>query len=278
MNNPHPQKKSIDTQNGKIFYWLDNSFPGRPCLVFLHGLSANHTTWLTTARALEKLQLNVLLLDLRGHGHSDKTKQRDLYRWPVFSQDLHNIICQENLTSLILIGYSFGGTIALDYAGRYPDSIAGLIIVSANYLNPLRYKRLSLLTWPAYGVLSFLAWLILWQKRKNYFYYDQDKTQSYWESTFIGLTTMPLSINFWMLAEYAKLNLTDAIGRINCPTLIIKSQHDLLLSSAETQDMALLIKNAAVLTLKKNTHFLASRHQDEITEIIINFLNQKGLI
>ncbi len=277
MEKPLFEQKRLNGSNGQICYFIGQQFPGQPTLVFLHGLSANHTTWLSTAQALEKLHLNVLLLDLRGHGHSDKSKQRNLYRWPVFTQDLREIIRQENLTNVILVGYSFGGTIALDYASQYSDSVNGLIIVSANYLNPLRYKRLSLLTWPAYGLLSVLAWLLLWQKRKQYFYYNHATARRYWDSTFIGLTTMPLTINFWMLAEFANLNLNGALANINCPTLIVKSQHDSLLSSAEAQDMARQIKNASIMTLEKNTHFLASRHQDKITETIIDFVKTENL-
>jgi len=271
------KQKRLETAHGQICYFVSQQFSGRPTLIFLHGLSANHTTWLATAQALEKLQLNILLLDLRGHGHSDKRKQRDLYRWPVFTQDLHAIIRQENQAGVILIGYSFGGTIALDYSGRYPDSVKGLFIVSANYLNPLQYKRLSLLTWPAYGLLSFLAWLVLWQKRKHYYYYNHAIARRYWDSTFIGLTTMPLTINLWMLAEFANLDLSKSLANISCPTLIIKSLHDPLLSAAEAQDIMRQIKNARIITLEKNTHFLASRHQEKLTEIIVNFLKQKNL-
>ncbi|MEK7160936.1 MAG: alpha/beta hydrolase [Patescibacteria group bacterium] len=277
MSDSFLKQKWLSGTRGKICYFISQQFPGQPTLIFLHGLSANHTTWLATAQALEKLQFNVLLLDLRGHGHSDKSKQRDLYRWPVFTQDLREIIRQENLTRVILIGYSFGGSIALDYASQYPDSVRGLFIVSANYLNPLRSKHLSLLTWPAYGFLSLLAWLLFWQKRKQYYYYNQATARRYWDSTFIGLTTMPLTINFWMLAEFANLDLSSELTNINCPTLIVKSQNDSLLSPAEAQDMARQIKNARIIALEKNTHFLASRHQDELTEKIIDFIKTENL-
>ena len=128
-----------------------------------------------------------------------------------------------------------------------------------------------------FSVLYWLAFILLWQKRKTYFYFDQETTTGYWASTFTGFTTMPISINFWMLTEIAKLNLSSALAKIICPTLIIKSSRDPFLSPAEAQDMAQRIKNARIYILRENTHFLASRHREKITETIINFIKTESL-
>ena len=165
----------------------------------------------------------------------------------------------------------------MDYAAKYPDSVNGLILISANYVNPLRYKRLSLLTWPSYFILHFLAFILLWQKRKEYFYLNQETTAGYWASTFTGFTTMPISINFWMLSEMLRLNLSSALAKITCPTLVVKSLRDPFLSPAETQDMAQKIKNARISILREKTHFLASEHQEKIMEMIIDFVKTENL-
>jgi len=271
------EKKWLDTFNGRLCYFTGQKFPGRPTVVLLHGLSANHTTWNAAARAFAKMNLNCLIPDLRGHGHSDKSKKLALYKFPVFTQDLREILLKENLSKFILGGYSFGGPIAIDYAAKYPDSVDGLILISANYLNPLQYKRLSLLTWPIYFFLHFLAFILLWQKRKEYFYFDQETTTGYWASTFTGFTTMPISINLWMLSEIARIDLSSTLGNIACPTLIIKSLHDPFLSTAEAQSMEQKIKNSIIFIIQEKTHFLASEHQEKITKAIIDFIQKENL-
>jgi len=277
MSEPRLQQKWLQTSSGKICYFINKEFENRPAVVLLHGLSSNHTTWNQAARFLKELRLNCLAPDQRGHGHSDKIKKRFLYKLPVFTQDLKEIIEQENLGKVILVGYSYGGYIAIDYAIKNPASVAGLILISANHVNPMKYWHLDFLTPVAAGVLNLLAWLLLWQKRKNYYYYDHATARGYWHSTFTGYTTMPLAINFWMLAAVAYLDFSREIAKINCPTLIIKAKKDPFLSIKEAKDMAAKIKNIKIVTLEEDTHFLASRYQEKIIKVIADWLKEKNL-
>jgi pimeloyl-ACP methyl ester carboxylesterase len=278
MNSLAIEQKWLEGANGKICYFLNKNFENRPTAVFLHGLSANHTTWDNLVQELNRFQLNILLLDLRGHGHSDKSKKRNLYKIPVFTEDLKEIIEKENLSQIILFGYSFGGFIALDYTIKYPKSVATLILISANHTNPLRYMHLNLLTWPAYGAANLLAWLLIWQKRKKYYYFNQATDLGYWRSTLKGYLTMPLSINLWMLSENAHIDFSQDLGKIACPTLIIKSRSDHLVSQAETADMARKIKFSKSVVMDETSHYLASRHQTMISGVIIDFLREKNII
>jgi esterase/lipase len=88
---------------------------------------------------------------------------------------------------------------------------------------------------------------------------------------------MPVSINLWMLSEVFKLNFSQSISKITCPTLIIKSKIDPFISNAETQEMARQIKDTKIVNLTENTHFLGSRNQRELTEAILDFLIQKKI-
>lgn len=175
MNNSYLVEKSVQTDNGKIFYYLNKSFADKPIVIFLHGLSSNHTTWLNTIDLLNKNGYNSLAIDLRGHGLSDKTKNKKLYNLSVFSDDLEKIVQTEKINKFILVGYSFGGSIAIDYAIKRSQSLNGLVLISANHINPLEYKGIKFLTPLALGFINLLAFLLLWQKRKKYYYYQLKK-------------------------------------------------------------------------------------------------------
>lgn len=277
MSESRLQQKWLQTDNGKICYFLNQPPNNQPTLVLLHGLSSNHTTWSETISFFQK-KLNCLTPDLRGHGHSDKTKKRSLYKILVFGEDLKRIIEIEKLSKVILVGYSFGGFIALDYVIKYPESVEALILISTNHVNPLKYKKINFLTPLAYGALNVLAWLLLWQKRKNYYYFDQATASGYWQSTLKGYTTMPLSINLWMLSQAAYLNFDKEISQITCPTLIIKASKDPFLSDKEANEIAEKIHNSKLVTIDEPTHFLASRYQEKIIKVIEDFLKEKNLL
>lgn len=278
MDNLNYEQKWLPTSEGKICYFLKSEFPGRPTAVFLHGLSSNHTTWYFVPQTLKEMKFNCLAPDLRGHGHSDKTRKKSLYKFSVLTEDLKQIIERENLSDIILVGYSFGGFIALDYAIKYPDLVKGLILISANHVNPFKYWHINFLTPLAAGALNLAAWLMRWQKRKKYYYFDQAASHGYWNSTLKGYTTMPLAVNFWMLAEIAHLDFSRDIAQINCPTLLIKSQADPFVSKKEGDEMAHKIKSSKLVVLQESTHFLASRYQQKILETITNFLKKGKII
>lgn len=266
------QQKYFQTANGKICYFLNKEFKSRPTAVFLHGLSSNHTTWLKIIRALCGNKYNCLAPDLRGHGFSDKTKNKKLYKLNVFSDDLHEIINKEQIKDFILVGYSFGGQIAIDYTAKHQESVKGLILISANHVPPLKYLHLNFLTPVFYIGLNLLAALLFWQKRRNYHYYQHGKTVGYWDSVWDGLRTMPISVNFWMLAQVVKLNLKNAVRQIKIPTILVYGKNDAFITRKEISDMAKVIPGARLIISKNPNHFVGTNSQNETARIILDFL------
>ncbi len=269
------EKKSVDTGQGEIFYFLNAPYAGKPTVVFLHGLSSNHTTWIYPMKALQKNGYNSLAVELRGHGLSDKTKKRDLYKLPVFANDLKLILEKENVKNPALVGYSFGGAIVIYYAARYQKE-GSLVLVSASHVSPLIYKKLGFLAPAAYWFLQILAFLLLWQGQKKYRYYRHGESRGYWQSVWTGLNTMPLSVNFWMLSEVVRLNLKSILPRVKVPTLIIRAKNDPFVSPAEARDMAASLPKSEIAVPKSPSHFIASRSQKELIEIILGFLKKNS--
>lgn len=273
MNN-HLVEKAIQTENGKIFYHSDISFPGRPVVVLLHGLSSNHTTWLNAIEVLHEYKYNSVAPDIRGHGLSDKSKKKELYVMAVFSEDLRKILEKENINNAIIVGYSFGGQIAIDFIARFPQLARGLILISANHYNPLRYRGLGFLESMCHGFLNILATVLLWQKMTNYHYYQHGKAVGYWDSVWDGFRTMPLSVNFWMLARECSIDLRKEIKKINVPTIIVCGKNDAFITKHEVDDIAKAIPGSEVIVSKNPDHFVGSNSQGETSEIILKFLNK----
>ncbi len=272
METSNLKEKWINTGSGKIFYFVDEIFPNRPFVIFIHGLSSNYTTWLQTIALIHEHKFNSLAIELRGHGLSDKSKIKSLYKISVMSDDLNQIIEKEKIDKGFIVGYSYGGPIAIDYAIKHPEFLLGLVLISSNYVSPFFYKKLDFLTPIAYGFLNLLAFLLLWQKRKKYYYKKHEEFRGYWHSVWIGLNTMPLSINFWMLSQMFKIDFRKSIKNIHAPTLIIRARKDTFLSKAEAEGMAQAIPNAEIITPKHINHFMAWRSRDETAEVILNFL------
>jgi len=267
-------KKILDSGRGIIHYSLKKSGRNPVSVVFLHGLSSNHTTWIEIMEELEKNGISSLALDMRGHGHSDKTRKRSWYKISIFSEDLEKIVVEEKIDNFILVGYSFSGAIALDYVSKHPEKVKGLVLISANHKNALKYKKIGWVTPILYHLVNSFGWLLIWQKRKEYYYFQQGKSKGYWDSTLKGFGTMPLSINYWMLSEMGRIDYGNELEKINCPVLIVRSTRDPFFSQKEMEDMASKIRKCECATLNEASHYLATAHQDKIKDLVINFVKK----
>jgi pimeloyl-ACP methyl ester carboxylesterase len=102
---------------------------GRPA-VLLHGLASNARIWELVAPHLAQAGLVLLAPDARGHGLTDKPHGN--YGFETFSRDLHTFIEIANLEKPLLVGHSWGASLALDYAARFPTgprAPSGLVLV-----------------------------------------------------------------------------------------------------------------------------------------------------
>jgi pimeloyl-ACP methyl ester carboxylesterase len=268
----HPEKKFVSTDKGTVCYFTAGPKKSTRTVMLLHGLSSNHTTWLNFMERLAKQGVRSIAPDLRGHGFSDKSKRKAWYGFPVLADDIHRIAEQERLQKFDMVGYSFGGYVSLAYAAAYPGSLRSLALVSANFMNPLFYRPLSFLAPVCAAFLDFLAALCYPQHRTQYNYFEYGKSAGYLNSTFKGLLTMPLSVNFWMFAQTMRLDLSSSLARITCPTLIIRSASDPYLTEREVMDMSRGIKSAHAVTMTGTGHFLASRNQEDLARELLPFL------
>lgn len=101
-----------------------------PPVVFLHGLGGSSAQWAAQLDGL-RTQGRALAFDLRGHGRSERSKGGG-YGISDYSADLAAVAEELELPPFVLVGHSLGATVAIDYAGRYPDRVAGLLLVDPN--------------------------------------------------------------------------------------------------------------------------------------------------
>jgi pimeloyl-ACP methyl ester carboxylesterase len=99
--------------------------------VLLHGLATDTmASWyFTLAHPLVEWGFRVVLLDLRGHGRSERPRQG--YALDDFVDDLDALL-DPAAGPFHLFGNSFGGTVAFGYAARHPDLVAGIVAVESS--------------------------------------------------------------------------------------------------------------------------------------------------
>jgi pimeloyl-ACP methyl ester carboxylesterase len=86
--------------------------------ILLHGLASNARIWEKVAPYLAEGGMRVLAPDLRGHGHTDKPENG--YDFANLTQDLAALVDGWGAHNPLLVGHSWGASLALAYAARFP--------------------------------------------------------------------------------------------------------------------------------------------------------------
>lgn len=96
-------------------------------LVLLHGMAADATFWRSTVRALGGRH-RLLIPELRGHGRSAPAANGD-YSIIACAADLQWVLEALELPRVVLVGHSFGASVAIEFASRLPNHVAALVVV-----------------------------------------------------------------------------------------------------------------------------------------------------
>ena len=112
------------------FHYREYGEKGRP-IVLLHGVASNSRIWITTAPLLAET-FRVYALDQRGHGESAKPDGG--YDFDSIVADLEAFIEALELEQPVVVGHSWGGNVALQYAATHQEQTAGLIMVDGGYI------------------------------------------------------------------------------------------------------------------------------------------------
>jgi len=108
----------MTTTTGVPLYWCTYGPPAAPGLLVLHGGPGAHHDYLLP-QMLELTRLagghELLFYDQRGGGRS-RTDARDTTTWQTQVRDLAAVISEFGLDRPIIVGYSWGGLLAMFYA------------------------------------------------------------------------------------------------------------------------------------------------------------------
>jgi len=100
-----------------------------PTVVLVHGVRDHCRTWDDLIVRLSSLgDYHFVAPDLRGHGDSDWV-QGSGYRYVDYLYDLQQLIEQNDLGPVILVGHSLGGAIASFFAGVFPEHVSKLVLL-----------------------------------------------------------------------------------------------------------------------------------------------------
>ena len=220
-------------------HYIEQGF-GQP-LIFLHGNGEDGSYFAHQMEAFSE-QYRVIALDTRGHGKSprgDKT-----FTIKQFAEDLHDFMEEKSIHKAILLGFSDGGNIALEFALKYPERVEKLILNGAN-LYPGGVKPLY--QWPieiGYRIARL---------------FSKKSEQALRNAEMLGLM-----VNEPYIAP-------SELARLTMPVLVVAGTKDMIKES-HTRLIYNNLPNAQ-LAILKGDHFVANKNPKAFNAMVSAFLS-----
>src|SRR6478752_5794447 len=117
----------IDVGDHRLYLSCTGS--GEPTVILEPGLGATSAAWGWIAPTVAT-HTRVCVYDRAGRGRSDPSP--DPQDGNQIATDLHTLLDRAGVTGpLVMVGHALGGLYVLDYAARYPQQVAGMVLLDA---------------------------------------------------------------------------------------------------------------------------------------------------
>ncbi len=253
-------------------------------IVLVHGVAASSATWRFVMPMLFE-QFTVIAPDLLGHGYSDKP--RGDYSLGAFASGVRDLLLALGHDHATVVGHSFGGGVAMQFAYQFPERCERLALVSSGGLGDEVNLLLRLLALPGSEFVLPLAC--------NTWVHDLGVSVAAWLAR-IGLHTGPHLAEVWdgygSLADGATRtafintlrSVVDVTGQrvsaadrlylaAETPTLIIWGDHDHIIPVDQGRTTHEAIPGSRLEIFEGSGHFPHCERPDRFCEVLSDFMD-----
>ena len=214
---------------------------GQP-MVLLHGNGEDSSYFVQQIAHFSKGYW-VIAIDTRGHGQSPRGEKP--FAIKQFAEDLKDFLDAINIAKAVILGFSDGGNIALEFALKYPERVEKLILNGANLF-------------PG-GVKAMYQWPIeVGYRMAKLFSNKSEKAKQ--NAEMLGLMVNEPHID------------PSELARLTMPVLVVAGTKDMIKES-HTRLIYKSLPNAQ-LTFVEGDHFVANKNAEAFNKVVTDFLSR----
>lgn len=252
----------VHVNDKAIHYWIGRpSFPeGRPAIIFVHGAGGNQSVWGFQKVFFEKRYLPIFL-DLPGHGASEGSGEKEVSR---YADHVLALISALELRNVFLIGHSMGGAIVQTLALRADLDLKGIILVATA-------ARLKVLPEIMDGIQNHFEETVRKIVRLAYSRKASSELVAAGIETLLCCPPEVLFGDFWACDRF---DVTNQIGKIEVPTLVLCGEEDRLTPWSQAQDLARRIQTSTLETIPDAGHMVMIEAPGPFNEKVAAFVSE----
>jgi pimeloyl-ACP methyl ester carboxylesterase len=241
-----------------------------PALVLVPGLAGGYELLGPLARLLAS-QFRVISYQLRGEDDCFALRQR--FDLSDLANDLREFLDWHRLECPILMGVSFGGVLALEFAARYPHRMQQLILqgAGARYENGLvpRVAQAVLTRFPLPADNPFINQFF------NLLFGGKQKPGPLFEFVTRHCWQTDQSVMAYRLRLLEQYDMGDRLRRIRVPALVLAGERDILVSEESLRTLADGLPRAEVCRLAGCGHLAFITHPQRVAAEVRRFVRSE---
>ena len=225
--------------------------------------------------AIDQISKNyrVIAIDRPGHGGSDRPEHMDasvVYQATL----LHATLASLGITRPVIVGHSWGGSLALAYAIKYPGELAGMVLLAPSaYPDSGNFLVRMAVRVPFFGDLAFWASKSVFSRgllKRDLAraFYPQPVPEKYFKAVFTSwLRRKQLKAFF---ADEDSLNdslkeMKTQYAQIKTRTVIVIGDQDMIVSKKDNAyKLQKTIRGSRLIELKNAGHEIPQTHPESI--------------
>ena len=261
-----PQAARLAVPGGELAYEVAGQ-PNAPVVVFLHGAFMDRGSWDREFPIFAR-DFRAVRYDIRPFGES--TRPEKPYSVP---DDLLRLLDHLKIDRAHLIGHSFGGALAIDFALLHPDRVASLVVVSASpsgFVLPEDERKAAGAVFAAVksGDDAIVkAWV-------DHPIWSVSRTRPDVLTTLEAITRRNLAPFRMTFAPYVPVTppAVDRLADIKAPTLVLVGDRDTPGNRQGAELVAAKVPGAALRVIAGADHGLPIGWSDELTAASVGFI------
>jgi len=236
-------------------------------------------------------RLELVLLDPRGTGGSDRPADARAYDVEDYSNDVEELREHLGLERINLLGHSHGGVVAIDYAARFPDRVDRLVLAStlARFAQEQMGAMESAMAAKAgepwyddaraaleaeqaarFATDEELGELAL---RELPFYFARygDSEQAYVESLRADVPNAD-TLRYFNQEPFETFDLRPQLGKITAPTLVVAGEEDFITGPVCANEIQQGLRDPRKVIIPGAGHFVFIEAPEAFRETVFDFL------
>lgn len=257
---------TIRVNGVELYYEIHGD--GEPVLL-IHGLGSSTRDWDRQIPALAA-RFKVVTFDVRGHGRSEKPKQR--YSVQLFTDDTAALIRALGLAPAHVVGISMGGMIAFQLVVDSPELVRSAVIANSGPAMPIRTFAQRMMIWTRIAIVRIQGMRKMGEVLATRLLPKPEHAAA--RARFIERwAANDPAAYLSALKGLMNWSVMDALGRIDRPILVLSGDQDYT-PVATKQAYTAMLKNAELVVLDDSRHFSPLDQPEAFNAALIAFLSR----